>query len=284
MNLSISDVSTNNSSSASLRVFENSEFGQVRTVIINGDPWFVGNDVAGVLGYKYLKDAIRDNVDNEDKMLIQLSDIQEGERGSLPDYMKGSKITIINSSGLYSLVLRSNLESAKRFKRWVTSEVLPSIYKTGSYSIEKKSEVVKPASVEEQVRAVGAAAEIFQKLLRASDASVAAYINRGIEPLGLPPIEYVASKGATFSATDLLKKFNRPESIHKFNNRMIELGYLEEQVRSSTKTPDKIKRFKELTDKGLEFGINMVSPKNERETQPHYYEHKFGELLSILFG
>ena len=283
MKLNNRDASVNNSSAASIKVFENPEFGKVRTVVISGNPWFVGNDVASVLGYKYSKDAIRDNVDDDDKMVIQLSDIQDGEQNSLPSHMKGSKITIINYSGLYSLVLRSNLEAAKRFKKWITSEVIPSIYNTGFYSIKNNTVDSKPSSMEDVVRSLGATAEIMQKLFRSSNASAAAYFNKGITQLGLPPIDYVPSKGVKFSATDLLRKFDRSESIYKFNKRMLELGYLEEKTRVSRKSPNGFKKFKAITEKGLEFGENMINPNNELETQPHYYESKFGELLSILF-
>lgn len=284
MNVINYDASMKNSSVASLEIFENPEFGEVRMALINGKPWFVGIDIARIMGYKRPTDAVRDVVPENHRVVMQLSDIQHYGSRPLPDNMKGSKIIMIDEPGFYRLTIKSSLPSAEPFIEWVTSEVLPTLREDGEYSVKKKPEVVKSVSLEEQVRAVGAAAEIFQKLLRASDASVAAYLNKGIVPLGLPPIDYVPSKGSKFSATDLLKKFNRTESIYKFNDRMVELGYLEEKTRPSTKTPDKTKKFKELTEAGLEFGENMVSPKNERETQPHYYEHRFGELLSILFG
>lgn len=99
----------NNSSLSSIKIFENHEFGKVRTVLIDGDPWFVGKDVALILNYSYPKDAIRDNVDNEDKIVVKLSDIQDG----LPDHMKGSKITIVNKRGLSNLILKSEKLSKK---------------------------------------------------------------------------------------------------------------------------------------------------------------------------
>lgn len=103
------EESVNNSSFSSIKIFENHEFGKVRTVLIDGDPWFVGKDVALILNYSYPKDAIRDNVDNEDKIVVKLSDIQDG----LPDHMKGSKITIINKRGLSNLILKSEKLSKK---------------------------------------------------------------------------------------------------------------------------------------------------------------------------
>lgn len=107
---------------SSLTVFENSEFGEIRTEVINGEPWFVGKDVAEALGYSNASKAIGDHVESEDK-------------GVTKCYTLGGNqdLTIINESGLYSLILGSKLPTAKRFKHWVTSEVLPSIRKTGSY-------------------------------------------------------------------------------------------------------------------------------------------------------
>ena len=107
------------------KVFTNEKFGSVRTVEIKGEPWFVGKDIAEALGYTYTADAIRNNVDEEDKLTRQIIDSGQS---------RGMKV--INESGLYSLVLSSKLPTAKEFKRWVTSEVLPSIRKTGSYTME----------------------------------------------------------------------------------------------------------------------------------------------------
>lgn len=105
-----------------LQIFENPEFGSVRTVEVNGTPWLVGKDVATAPGYKNPQRAIRDHVDAEDKGVTKTV-TPSGEQEML----------IINESGLYSLVLSSKLPTAKKFRRWVTSEVLPSIRKHGAY-------------------------------------------------------------------------------------------------------------------------------------------------------
>lgn len=105
-----------------LQVFNNSEFGQLRTVAINGEPWLVGKDVAAALGYSDTFGALKKHVDEEDKQNCQ-NDSFESNRG----------MTVINESGLYSLVLSSKLPTAKKFRRWVTSEVIPSIRKHGAY-------------------------------------------------------------------------------------------------------------------------------------------------------
>lgn len=110
-----------------LKVFKNEQFGSLRGIVINGEPWFVGKDVAAALGYSNASKAIKDHVDYDDKLNNDsLSSL--GQRGGW----------FINESGLYSLILSSKLPSAKKFKRWVTSEVLPALRKTGTYSADRK--------------------------------------------------------------------------------------------------------------------------------------------------
>lgn len=115
-------------------VFESSDFGELRIIVDpKGDVWFVASDVAKSLGYINAKDAVKRHVDDDDSILLQVSDNQWGVNQSLLKTRYIYNIRIINESGLYSLILSSKLESAKRFKRWITSEVLPSIRKTGEY-------------------------------------------------------------------------------------------------------------------------------------------------------
>lgn len=120
-----------------LQVFSNAEFGQLRTVIIECTPWMIGKDVAIALGYKDSKSAIADHVDSEDKQIIQ-------RWQNAPFEIPNRGLTLINESGLYSLILSSKLPGAKRFKRWVTSEVLPAIHRTGEYRVKPKASA-KPA-------------------------------------------------------------------------------------------------------------------------------------------
>lgn len=109
-----------------LQVFNNAEFGSVRTTVIDGEPFFVGKDVAEILGYSNARDAIIKHVDDEDKGVAKCDTL-----GGMQD------LTIINESGLYSLILRSQLPKARKFKRWVTSEVLPAIRRHGVYAIDE---------------------------------------------------------------------------------------------------------------------------------------------------
>lgn len=109
-----------------LQVFKNAEFGSVRTIVIAGEPFFVGKDVADILGYSNPLKALRDHVDDEDKGVNEM-DTPGGRQ----------QIILINESGLYSLILRSQLPKARQFKRWVTSEVLPTIRRHGMYAIDE---------------------------------------------------------------------------------------------------------------------------------------------------
>ena len=135
-----------------MKIF-NFEDNEVRTQTINGEPWFVGKDVADILGYSNPAKAIRDHVDDEDK-------------GQNDTFTPGGMqiMTIVNESGLYSLVFKSQLPSAKRFKRWVTSEVLPTIRKTGSYQI--------PADPMDALRLMFQATEHTQEKVKQVDARV----------------------------------------------------------------------------------------------------------------
>lgn len=109
-----------------LQIFNNEEFGEIRTVTIDNKPWFVGKDVAMALGYSNSRKALADHVQEDDKGVTKCDTL-----GGKQD------LTIINESGLYALIFGSKLESAKRFKHWVTSEVLPSIRKTGGYDVKQ---------------------------------------------------------------------------------------------------------------------------------------------------
>ena len=136
-------------------IFKNPEFGQIRTVVIDSDAWFVGKDVALALGYADVNKSIAMHVDDEDKKLNDKTSPSFGQRGA----------TLINESGLYSLILSSKLPTAKKFKRWVTSEVIPAIRKTGGYiphdeemsdaEIMAKAFQISQRTIEEQHRKIG---------------------------------------------------------------------------------------------------------------------------------
>ena len=126
-----------------LQIFQSPEFGRVRTTVVDGEPWFVGKDIALALGYINTKDALSRHVDADDK---------GGARITTPSGEQ--EMTIINESGLYSLVLSSKLPTVKKFKRWVTSEVLPTIRKTGGYSMKQKAQAEQDKTREMRAEAM----------------------------------------------------------------------------------------------------------------------------------
>ncbi|MGX7394033.1 BRO family protein [Carnobacterium mobile] len=121
-----------------LQIF-NFESNEVRTQLIDGQPWFIGKDVSDLLGYSNSPKALKDHVDEDDKLTERI--VMAGQN---------REVTIINESGLYSLIIKSKLPNAKKFKRWVTSEVLPSIRKTGSYQTSMSQEDIMIATLETQ--------------------------------------------------------------------------------------------------------------------------------------
>lgn len=121
-----------------IKIFNNPDFGEIRTVVIDGEPWFVAKDIAKSLGYKNTNQSVKDNTDEEDKgvsPIVTPSGIQN--------------MVIVNESGLYSLIFGSKLESVKKFKKWVTSEVLPTIRKTGQYGQARL-----PMTIPEQIQLI----------------------------------------------------------------------------------------------------------------------------------
>ncbi len=190
-----------------LAVFSNPDFGEVRTLEINGEPWFVGKDIATALGYAKPENALSTHVDSDDKTTTLI-------QGSGSNYK--SNAVIINESGLYSLIMSSKMEKAKEFKRWVTSEVLPSIRKTGAYSVtqtvsdkqldvemEKAKATVEDAKARQEDAKIRKA-ELLMKMSelnispQASQAlvSCASEVLTGIKCIPLPEVD------KTYSATE----------------------------------------------------------------------------------
>lgn len=173
-----------------LKVFNNPEFGKVRTVEINGEPWLVGKDVAAALGYQNPQRAIRDHVDEEDKGVTEM--VTPGGKQSVP---------IINESGLYSLVLSSKLPGAKKFRRWVTSEVLPSIRKTGHYTAKPMTDYQM-----ESIRV--RKAQLLERLAKEYDGTyrqvLQAHATKELTGEYLLPLPYTGEK--TYSAQEIGEK------------------------------------------------------------------------------
>lgn len=157
-----------------LQIFENPEFGQVRTVEIDGTPWLVGKDVATALGYKNPQKAIHDHVDAEDTTVNDLFTVN------------GTSAALINESGLYSLILSSKMPKAKAFKRWVTSEVLPAIRREGVYqSVKEKQHIEQLEATNTRLNAAIAAVNDAKKNLAVARENHDFYVERRNETKNL---------------------------------------------------------------------------------------------------
>jgi len=219
-----------------LKIFENPEFGRVRTLIMEGELYFVGKDVAVILGYKNPQEAIRDHVDDDDKGVSEI--LTPGGKQLMP---------IIKESGLYSLIMSSKLPNAKRFKRWVTSEVLPSIRKTGQYTAVRQTP--KPfVSMAAVLTDVGESATLLESifavkhgmaLAKALDVAEQTY-EMNLEPVKtlLPPAEH---ETGFLNATEIGKRLGI--SSVKANKLLAEKG-LQHKIGKSWR----------LKDEGREYG------------------------------
>ena len=186
-----------------IQIFKNERFGEVRTMVINGEPWFVGKDVAEMLGYAKPENAVATHVDSEDKTTTLI-------QGTGSNYK--SKMLIINESGLYALILSSKLPQAKDFKRWVTSEVLPQIRMTGGYipvgkdddedAIQRKTIDIMNRTIEQMKQ---------KEILRLADN----IIGEGIRMLNEDAED-------TLTATQVAKTFNM--TVFHFNEVLRDLG------------------------------------------------------------
>ena len=263
------------------QIFQHEEFGKVRTLVIDGEIYFVGKDVATALGYSNASKAILMHVDEEDKKIFNRKDFEEmasnkevpkmGIPYSTNDFFDDStmggvqRITIINESGLYSLILSSKLPDAKKFKRWVTSEVLPSIRKTGSYSLPKvenavavqnslpilKSTIaaialkdavsIKKNMVEEFGVKAGIAGAVIISMVERLDGVELTEL-KGL----LPPAEHEIG---IYTPTQIGKKIGK--SAQYVNKKLVELG-LQEKDSNGYK----------LTEKGKEYAEAMPFERN----------------------
>ena len=197
-----------------IKVFENQEFGRLRTMEIDAAPWFVGKDVATALGYSDTTQALRKHVDAEDKLTRRFDGSGQGRN-----------MTIINESGLYALILSSKLEGAKKFKRWVTSEVLPSIRKHGGYiagqetltddELLAKALLVAQSKIKEREEKIAALVEENGILKPKAD-----YCNKVLQSRDLIPITAIA-KDYGMSGTALNKILKEEGVQYKLGNQWV---------------------------------------------------------------
>lgn len=183
--------------SKEIQIFKSEQFGQIRTLMKDGEPWFVGKDVAEILGYERPTKSVVDHVDEDDRLMLDGKTqsqfgIELGQRGGW----------IINESGLYSLILSSKLETAKAFKHWVTAEVLPSIRKTGEY--------VSPQKAQQRLGEVNSAARIIRQTLKEAGMApqfVAVAMKSLYAPVGVEiPLDGITLNKRLFDAASIARR------------------------------------------------------------------------------
>lgn len=195
-----------------LKVFENPTFGQVRTIEIDNEPWFVGKDVAEALGYKNPQEAIRTHVESEDKGVSEILT----PRGK-------QKMPVINESGLYSLILSSKLPGAKEFKRWITHDVIPSIRKHGAYMTQETLEaaILNPDYLLQVVTALKEETD-KRKALEVVNASLT--VDKAIMQPKADYFDELVERGLLTNFRETAKQLGIPPK--KFVNWLVEHKYL----------------------------------------------------------
>lgn len=242
----------------------------------NGKPWFIAMEVADILGYSDAYEMTK-RLDDDEKSNRQIAGLgtASGGRG----------VTTINESGLYSAILDSRKPEAKPFKRWVTHDVLPSIRRTGSYSIGQQQ---APALTNDACLII----ESMAKTLNLSPSATLGMYQRLGAKVGhadLLPAYAVDSPDddgnshVTAALSDLLRSHEVQASAQKVYKLMHQAGLVERLSRPSSKGSG-VKEFWALTEKGLAFGKNITNPNNQREVAVHLYVDKFESLLHCLHG
>jgi prophage antirepressor-like protein len=241
----------------------------VRLILIDQKEYFVAKDIALILGYKDTVNAIKQHCKNATSFS---SFNRGGETPPLIDF----QTKLIPESDVWRLIIKSRLPEAEKIEKWIMEEVLPSIRKTGSYSISENSNETK---TDRELKGLKMAIEI----LRVNEGSKILMMKKLYQKIGLET-EYLpnySEENHTFSLTHLLKEFEVNLSAKRANEILLAKGILEIQTRKSSKSSE-LKEFKSLTENGLKFGKNLISPNNQLETQPHYFRETFTELLEIL--
>lgn len=243
----------------------------------DGQVWFVAKEIAEALGYAETGVALRHC--DESTVLVELNKINN----------LGSATKWIPESDFYTLVMKSEQPNAKPFQKWVTGEVLPSIRKTGGYQTPKNP--IASATIQEQnYWAMKAQIEVCQhmKLPESGSLLLLDITNKkhgnvvALPAYGIDSGTVTSgSSRVTFSASHLLKKIESKLSAIKFNKLCVDKSILEVKHRKSSKSDD-LKAFYALTETGQKYGKNVTSPTNPRETQPHWFEDTFQEVLIIL--
>lgn len=222
------------------------------------NPLFLAKDVAEWIEHSDVSMMVK-NIDEDEKVTSNVCTLGGNQSA-----------WFLTEDGLYEVLMQSRKPIAKQFKKGV-KEILKSIRKTGAYSVN--------VQIKDRVEAGMMWVEGCKRILNLSDVSTLSLMQKVAEPLGLPSPDYVSSKGVMHSATELLKRSDAKISILKFNQKLMEMGFLKEETRQGS---TKLHKFKVITTKGEDYGENQVSPKNQSETQPRWYDNKFQELLKLI--
>lgn len=240
-----------------IKIFNNEEFGNVRTVTIDNEPWFVGKDVAEALGYTNINKAVTMHVDGYDKKVLDFRGFsQNGNASKLWSGNDFSNKTIINESGLYALIFGSKLESAKRFKHWVTSEILPSIRKNGIYATDNV--------IDNILNNPDFGIELLTKLKEERAARVKAEQTNAIlmHVNKTYTVTEIAKELGLRSAIELNKILGKMRIQYKINGTWVmysdysNLGY--EEIKQEVLDNGKVIYHRRITQLGREFIINKV--------------------------
>lgn len=264
-----------------VKVFNHPVFGQVRVIDDNasGELLFCANDVTHALEYANGRKAVADHVDSRDILKRDIG-VVTGKKADGTDAYQTVNTTFINESGVYSLIFSSKQERAKEFKHWVTSEVLPSIRKTGQYSAN-----VSSATLNEQLQANLTFADWAIKTLNINEAFKLGWAKKISDKFGLAAelpdaVNAGTEKPITHAATDLLKSHNVGISAQAFN-RMLELkGVVKHATRPGKR--GKVHSWYVITPAFDKYGQNQQDPKFQQQTQIRWYDATFMELLTIV--
>ncbi len=288
--------------------FENNS---IRTLVIENEPWFVLKDVGDVLGYVDTDQAIRTHCKNIETIVNLVSPVDltglDFSQITTPNNYK--TIKLIPEGDVWRLIIKSRLPEAEKIEKWIMEDVLPSIRKTGNYSTQKQQTPIFDTSsfsseklLDVQKTLLGLETAI--KILKVSEASKLLMTETIYRELNIKTdfLPKYSDEKHTYSLTHLLKKFGSKLSAKKVNQKLLEIGILEIKTRKSRQKKETsqmlleiefnnieennkletIREFKSLTEKGLKFGKNLINPNNELQTQPHYYESSFAELLNLI--
>lgn len=282
-----------------LKLFENPDFGDVRVLLDEkSNPWFVGNDIARCLGYENLGNAVKRFVDDEDSIILTSDCKSMGFKINPLINQAVREIKLINESGMYSLIMSSKMESAKKFKRWVTSEVLPSIRKTGSYSMPSKNEL--PSDYIEALEALLKSEKEKRALAEAKKAAEEAKrISDNIIKEQAPMVEFAKTAEIAQETDMLIREVREKLEAHGYDIAEKNLRILLEDKKFFAKTGKRWLLSQRMIDSGYAryryrnddefYGTNTVyvTPKGfqwivskiSREWMPRFLELK-GKVLN----